>query len=191
MIKPALLALDSVAFWRRYNDMPRAVPVDDRASVGAKSACAMVPLKPNELSRDAALASPPRGSASAGMRNDPDDAIDTRCAFNLRVRYPEFSPSQPFACPPAQLRVHGDDARQQRPREQRRQARGRGGRLQVTHVRLERSAQQRLPGQRARGGAHLSDRHLSRLAPFVYISSRRGTSIGSPSAVPVPCASRL
>ena len=46
----------------------------------------MVPLKPNELSRDAALASPPRGSASAGMRNDPDDAIDARCAFSLRVK---------------------------------------------------------------------------------------------------------
>ena len=40
----------------------------------------MVPLNPNELSRAAPLASPHRGSTSAGMRNDPDDAIDARCA---------------------------------------------------------------------------------------------------------------
>ena len=45
----------------------------------------MVPLNPNELSRAAPLASPPRGSTSPGMRNDPDDAIDARCAFSLRV----------------------------------------------------------------------------------------------------------
>ena len=44
----------------------------------------MVPLNPNELSRAAAVASPHRGSTSPGMRNDPDDAIDARCAFSLR-----------------------------------------------------------------------------------------------------------
>ena len=51
----------------------------------------MVPLNPNELRRAAPLASPPhRGSTSAGMRNDPDDAIDARCAFSLRVRHAYF-----------------------------------------------------------------------------------------------------
>ena len=43
----------------------------------------MVPLKPNELSREAAFASPDRGSTSPGMRNDPNDTIDARCAFSL------------------------------------------------------------------------------------------------------------
>ena len=50
----------------------------------------MVPLKPNELSRDATFASPPRGSTSSGMRNDPDDAIDARCAFSLRRTHARF-----------------------------------------------------------------------------------------------------
>ena len=50
----------------------------------------MVPLNPNELSRAAPLASPPHDSSSPGMRNDPDDAIDARCAFNLRVRHAYF-----------------------------------------------------------------------------------------------------
>ena len=43
----------------------------------------MVPLNPNELSREGQFASPDRGSTSPGMRNDPDDAIDARCAFSL------------------------------------------------------------------------------------------------------------
>ena len=50
----------------------------------------MVPLNPNELSRAAPLASPHRGSTSPGMRNAPDDAIDARCAFSLRVRHAYF-----------------------------------------------------------------------------------------------------
>ena len=57
--------------------------VNDRAPTKTKSACAMVPLKPNELSREGAFASPDRGSTSPGMPNDPDDAIDARCAFSL------------------------------------------------------------------------------------------------------------
>ena len=76
------LAVDGAAFWNRYNETPLAV--DDRAP-DAKSACAMVPLNPNELSRAAAVASPHRGSTSPGMRNDPDDAIDAKCAFSLRA----------------------------------------------------------------------------------------------------------
>lgn len=80
----APLAVDRALYWNRYNETPLAV--DDRAPVAdAKSACAMVPLNPNELSRAAAVASPHRGSTSPGMRNDPDDAIDARCAFSLRA----------------------------------------------------------------------------------------------------------
>ena len=60
------------------------------ASSNANAPCAMVPLKPNELSRDATVASIPRGSTSAGMRNDPDDRIDARCAFSLRGTHARF-----------------------------------------------------------------------------------------------------
>ena len=46
----------------------------------------MVPLKPNELRRDDdARSSTPRGSNSVGIRNNPDDTSDARCAFSLRV----------------------------------------------------------------------------------------------------------
>ena len=55
--------------------------------------CAMVPLKPNELMRDAGrgiiLAASKLFSAviSAGMRNDDrrDDRTDERCTFTLRL----------------------------------------------------------------------------------------------------------
>ena len=77
----------------------------------------MVPLKPNELRRDATVASPPRGSTSSGMRNDPDDAIDARCAFSLRGML--ALKSRRLVYPPTQLRVDSDDAQQQRPRDQR------------------------------------------------------------------------
>ena len=105
------------------------------ASSNANAPCAMVPLKPNELRRDATFASPPcGGGTSEGMRNNPDDAIDARCAFSLRGTHARFFRSRRLVYPPTQLRVDGDDARQQRPRDQRRQARGRGGRLEVAHV---------------------------------------------------------
>ena len=45
--------------------------------------CAMVPLNPNELSRelfDAVV----RGTTSTGIWNGFDDTIDDRCAFSLR-----------------------------------------------------------------------------------------------------------
>ena len=71
------------AFPRRYNELPLAAPVNNLAPTKTKSACAMVPLNPNELSREGQFASPDRGSTSPGMRNDPDDAIDARCAFSL------------------------------------------------------------------------------------------------------------
>jgi hypothetical protein len=49
----------------------------------SKAPWAMVPLNPNELSRelfDAVV----RGSTSAGIWNGLDDTIDDRCAFSLR-----------------------------------------------------------------------------------------------------------
>ena len=49
----------------------------------ANAPCAMVPLNPNELSReplDAAV----RGTTSTGIWNGFDDTIDDRCAFSLR-----------------------------------------------------------------------------------------------------------
>ena len=45
--------------------------------------CAIVPLKPNELSRHDDTHSEKCGSASTGIRNGLDDAIDDRCAFSL------------------------------------------------------------------------------------------------------------
>ena len=68
---------------RRYNELLLENLVNDLAPTKTKSACAMVPLNPNELSREGPFASPDRGSTSPGMRNDPNDAIDARCAFSL------------------------------------------------------------------------------------------------------------
>ena len=77
MSRCAPLAVDRALYWNRYNETPLAV--DDRAPVAdAKSACAMVPLNPNELSRAAAVASPHRGSTSPGMRNDPEDVARSK-----------------------------------------------------------------------------------------------------------------
>ena len=78
------------AYSRRYNELLLATWVNNQPPNKTKSACAMVPLKPNELRRDATFASPPRGSTSAGMRNDPDDTIDARCAFSLRGTHARF-----------------------------------------------------------------------------------------------------
>ena len=57
-----------------------------------KAPWAMVPLKPNELRRDAlccvsACQGTTRAAVSAGMRNDDrrDDTTDDRWAFNLRA----------------------------------------------------------------------------------------------------------
>ena len=60
----------------------------------AKAACAMVPLKPNELRRDVRCPGllttpdcPQCGTASVGIRNYErlEDTIDDRWAFNLRA----------------------------------------------------------------------------------------------------------
>ena len=44
----------------------------------------MVPLNPNELSREP-LDSVVRGTTSTGIWNGYDDTIDDRCAFSLRT----------------------------------------------------------------------------------------------------------
>ena len=53
---------------------------DARPVEEAKAPCAMVPLKPNELSRPVALT---HTDSSAGMSNC-GDAIETRCPLSLR-----------------------------------------------------------------------------------------------------------
>ena len=78
-----LVVASASAFPRRYSELLLANWVNNLAPSKTKSACAIVPLKPNELSRDAAFASPDRNSTSPGMQNDPDDAIDARCTFSL------------------------------------------------------------------------------------------------------------
>ena len=45
--------------------------------------CAIVPLNPNELSREP-LDTVRRGTTSTGSWNGFDDTIDDRCAFSLR-----------------------------------------------------------------------------------------------------------
>ena len=119
----------------------------------------MVPLNPNELSRelfDAVV----RGTTSTGIWNGFDDTIDDRCAFSLReIKMTMFVKGRGNV--PAQLRVHSNDRSHQRAHNKRCQARGRGRRLQVAHVRLQRRALDcytimvcRL-AQRSRRGAHL------------------------------------
>ena len=97
--------------------------------------CAMVPLNPNELSRelfDAVV----RGTTSTGIWNGFDDTIDDRCAFSLReIKMTMFVKGRGNV--PAQLRVDSNNRSHQRSHHQRRQARGRGRRLQVAHVRLQ------------------------------------------------------
>lgn len=114
------------------------------------------------------------------------------------------------------LRVGWHDTCKERRHEQRCQPRCRRTRLQVAHIRLERRALRSLPhlraarvradvtsttAQRCYGSAHLQRRASSVaqakriLCPILSAAdtphTRRKTitSIGSPSAVPVPCAS--
>ena len=101
----------------------------------------MVPLKPNELSRDVLcyVSTIARAVASTGMRNeDPrDDTMDDKWAFNLRAAHMDVAivkASSPGGSrEPAQLRVDDDDPRRERPDRQRRETRGRGRGLQVAH----------------------------------------------------------
>ena len=49
----------------------------------SKAPCAIVPLNPNELSREP-LEAVVRETTSTGIWNGFDDTIDDRCAFSLR-----------------------------------------------------------------------------------------------------------
>ena len=118
----------------------------------------MVPLNPNELSRE-----PPdavvRGTTSTGIWNGFDDTIDDRCAFSLRENKMTMYVTRKDV--PAQLRIDSNSRSHQRPCNKRRQARGRGRRLQMTHVRLQGRALDCYTtltcglAQRPRRGAHL------------------------------------
>ena len=72
----------------------------------------MVPLNPNELSRE-----PPnavvREITSTGIWNGFDDTIDDRCAFSLRTNKMTMYVNARDV--PAQLRVHSNDRSHQRP----------------------------------------------------------------------------
>ena len=118
----------------------------------------MVPLNPNELSREP-LDAVVRGTTSTGIWNGFDDTTDDRCAFSLRKI--KMTMNINASDVPSQLRIDSNDRGHQRSHNKRRQARGRGGRLQMTHVRLQRRALDRYTtmarrlAQRPRRGAHL------------------------------------
>ena len=119
----------------------------------------MVPLNPNELSREL-LAAVVRGTTSTGIWNGFDDTIDDRCAFSLRKNMIDTY-LKGTGDMPAQLCVHSNDRSHQRPHNQRCQARSRRRRLQVAHVRLQGRALDRYTSmfcrlaQRSRRGADL------------------------------------
>ena len=92
----------------------------------------MVPLNPNELSREP-LDAVVRGITSTGIWNGFDDTIDDRCAFSLRKNNKLIDDIKARDIP-AQLCIDSNNRSHQRPHHQRRQARGRSRRLQVTHV---------------------------------------------------------
>ena len=77
---------------------------------------AMVPLNPNELSRelfDAVV----RGTTSTGIWNGFDDTIDDRCAFSLRENKMTMFVKRKDV--PAQLRIHSNNRSHQRSHHQR------------------------------------------------------------------------
>ena len=121
----------------------------------------MVPLNPNELKREP-LEAIVRETTSTGIWNGFDDTIDDRCAFSLHNKNViDNTCVENTGDIPSQLSIDSHDRCHQRSHHQRRQARGRGGRLQMTHVRLQRRALDwcgtvfcRL-AQRPRRGAHL------------------------------------
>ena len=77
----------------------------------------MVPLNPNELSREP-LDAVVHVIASTGIWNGFDDTIDDRCAFSLRENKMTMNVNARDV--PAQLRVDSDDRSHQRSRHQRR-----------------------------------------------------------------------
>ena len=120
----------------------------------------MVPLNPNELSREP-LDAVVRGTTSTGIWNGFDDTIDDRCAFSLREGVSDNIYVKDTRDVPAQLRIYSNNGTHQRSHHKRRQARGSRRRLQVAHVRLQGRALDCYAtmtcglAQRSRRGAHL------------------------------------
>ena len=110
--------------------------------------------------------------------------IDRRCAFNLKhgrdVITARATVFRLDLLP--ELRVDRDQRLEERRRNQRREACGGRRRLQVAHVRLEGGAL-----RVSEGPVGSADLKLLQSTP--QISYKQHTSMGSPSAVPVPCAS--
>ena len=95
-----LIVASASAFPRRYSELLLANWVNDLAPSKPKSACAIVPLKPNELSRDAAsFAAADRGGprrrrgaegrpevCDAGHKiGEVDDVVDLHSPFSSRA----------------------------------------------------------------------------------------------------------
>ena len=77
----------------------------------------MVPLNPNELSREP-LNAVVRETTSTGIWNGFDDTIDDRCAFSLRENKMTMYVKRKDV--PAQLRIHSNNRTHQWPHNKRR-----------------------------------------------------------------------
>ena len=73
----------------------------------------MVPLNPNELSREP-LNAVVRGTTSTGIWNGFDDTIDDRCAFSLRKNMIDKLYVKSTGDVPSQLRIDSDSRSHQR-----------------------------------------------------------------------------
>ena len=74
----------------RYRDVETPLLFDTPELLAANAPCAIVPLKPNELSRDVRWAYAARGNISTGIWNGFDDTIDDRCTFSLKEKISEI-----------------------------------------------------------------------------------------------------
>ena len=79
----------------RYRDLDTLVLSDAVERLAANAPCAIVPLKPKELSREICYDSlsvlyMTRGNTSTGIWNGLDDTIDDRCTFSLKKRILEI-----------------------------------------------------------------------------------------------------
>jgi hypothetical protein len=72
----------------RYRDLDTPDVSKTAELLAANAPCAMVPLKPNELSREicynGSVLCMARGNTSTGIWNGFEDTIDDRCTFSLR-----------------------------------------------------------------------------------------------------------
>ena len=82
---------------------------DDTRFCTLNAPCAMVPLNPNELSREP-LGAVVRGTTSTGIWNGFEDTIDDRCAFSLcNKNMIDNTHMKSTGDIPAQLRIHSND----------------------------------------------------------------------------------